>query len=260
MKNMNTTTLLAAGTCAMIAASAANAAVYYSTNFGTGYNNGTALVGQNSWAQISTTTTNPVQVSSGSAVLGTSGQDVVRALTNTVPLTASTTLYLSATLKVTAAQSGDYFLAFDTSTAGGNYFGRVFAKTSGSGFLLGVSGQSNTSTYGTSVLNFNETYTVVYAWDFVSGLANDTLTMYVNPNSATRADLTSYVNASWVGNEPTTALASISMRQGASGNAASVSVASLAAGSSLADVGVIPAPGAIALLGVAGLVGARRRR
>jgi MYXO-CTERM domain-containing protein len=259
MKNMNPLALLAAGTCAMIAADAANAAVYCSTNFSSGYNNGN-LVGQNSWTQISIDSNNPVQVSSGSAILRTSGQDVVRAFADTVAMTASTTLYLRATLQVTAAQSGDYFLGFDNSTTGGNYFGRVFAKTSGSGFVLGVSGQSNTSTYGTSVLNFNETYTVVYAWDFVSGLANDTLTMYVNPNSATREDLTSYVNANWAGNEPTVALASIAMRQGSVSSAPSVSVGSLAAGSSLADVGVVPAPGALALLGVAGLVGSRRRR
>ena len=243
----------------MIAASAANASVYYSTNFSSGYSPGN-LVGQNNWAQISTNSNTPIQVSSGLAVVGTSGQDVVRALTSTVPLTSSTTVYVSASLKVTAAQSaGDYFLGLDTSANGGGYYGRIFAKSSGAGFVLGLSAQTTTGTYGSTVLNLGETYTVVYAWDFVSGAANDTFAMYVNPTSSTRADLTSYLTAAWSGTEPSSALASIALRQGTASSAPSVSVGSLAVGSSLTDVGV-PAPGALALLGVAGLVGSRRRR
>ena len=268
MKNMNTMTLLAAGTCAMIAASAANAAVYYSTNFGTGYVNGNLAgvaatansEGQNGWKQISTTNTNPVQVTNGAAILGTSGQDVWHSLSSSVPVTAGTTVYVSVSLRLTAAQTGDYFLGLDSSSGGGNYAGRVFAKSSGTGFVLGITGASTTATYGSTVLDFNRTYNVVYAWDFVSGLLNDTFSMYIDPTSTTRANLTSYVNATWnTGTEPTNPLISIDLRQGTSSSAPSVSVYSLNVGDSLASVGV-PAPGAIALLGVAGLVGSRRRR
>jgi hypothetical protein len=283
MKNMNTMTLLAAGTCAMIAASAANAAVYYSTNFGTGYNPG-ALAGtnnvaneegQNGWKQTGTVTAtapavpvlNAIQVSGGAALVGTSGQDVYRAFDSNASAVAGTTLYVSASIKVTAAQAGgDYFMFVgQPSGTTSNFYGRLFAKSTSGGMLLGIQSTSGTGsavTYGTAVLSLNQTYNVVYAYDFVSGSLNDTFTMYIDPTSTNRASLTSYVSAGWLsttGSEPTQ-LTEIGLRQGSSGNAPTVSVYSLAAGSSLADVGVVPAPGAIALLGVAGLVGSRRRR
>ena len=275
MKNMNTMTLLAAGTCAMIAASAANAAVYYSTNFGTGYVNGNLAgvaatansEGQNGWKQVSTVNTTPIQVGGGAALVGTSGQDVWRAFDSSATATAGTTLYVSASIKVTAAQSGgDYFMFVgDPAGTTSNFYGRLFAKSTAGGMLLGIQSTSGTGsavTYGTTVLSLNQTYNVVYAYDFVAGSLNDTFTMYVDPTSTNRASLTSYVSAAWLSTsvaEPAQ-LTEIGLRQGSSGNAPTVSVYSLAAGSSLADVGVVPAPGALALLGVAGLIGARRRR
>ncbi len=275
MKNLNTTTLLAAGTCAMIAASAANAAVYYSTNFGTGYVNGNLAgvaatansEGQNGWKQTGTTNTTPIQVTNGAAIIGTSGQDVYHAFDTTANATAGTTLYYSASMKVTAAQAtGDYFLFVgDPVGTTQNFFGRLFAKSTTGGVLLGIQSTSGTNaavTYGTTTLTLNQTYNVVVAYDFATGTLNDTFAVYVDPNSTNRANLTSYVSAAWLSTsvaEPAQ-LTEIALRQGTAANAPSVSVYSLAAGSSLADVGVVPAPGALALLGVAGLVGSRRRR
>ena len=276
MKNMNTMTLLAAGTCAMIAASAANAEVYYSTNFGTGYTTG-ALVpgtiqansaGQNEWKQTGENPSTPIQVTNGAAIIGTSGQDVYHAFNPTVYPTAGNTLYYSASMKVTAAQStGDYFLFVgDPVGTTANFFGRLFAKSTSGGFLLGIQanggGSSAPVTYGTLPLALSQTYNVVVAYDFATGAFNDTFAVYVDPNSTNRASLTSYVSAGWLSTtqaEPSQ-LTEISLRQGSQSNAPTVSVYSLAAGSSLADVGVVPAPGALALLGVAGLVGSRRRR
>ena len=275
MKNMNTMTLLAAGTCAMIAASAANAEVYYSTNFGTGYTTG-ALVpgtiqansaGQNEWKQTGENPSTPIQVTNGAAIIGTSGQDVYHAC-NPVNPTAGHTLYYSASMQVTAAQStGDFFLFVgDPAGTSTNFFGRLFAKSTTGGFLLGIQanggGSSAPVTYGTLPLTLSQTYNVVVAYDFATGALNDTFAVYVDPNSTNRASLTSYASAVWFGTSPAepTQLTEIGLRQGTSSTAPSVSVYSLAAGSSLADVGVIPAPGALALLGVAGLVGSRRRR
>ena len=275
MKNMNTLTLLAAGTCAMFAASAANAGVYYSTNFGTGYTTG-ALVGgsspqpdfegQNGWRQTGSNSFSPIQVTNGAAIIGTSGQDVYHAF-NPVNPTAGNTLYYSASMQVTAAQStGDYFLFVgDPVGTTTNFFGRLFAKSTSGGFLLGIQSTSGTNsavTYGITTLSLNQTYNVVVAYDFATGALNDTFAVYVDPNSTNRASLTSYVSAGWLSTtqaEPSQ-LTEISLRQGSQSNAPTVSVYSLAAGSSLADVGVVPAPGALALLGVAGLVGSRRRR
>jgi hypothetical protein len=272
----NTMTLMAAGVCAAVVAQVANAAVnttYYSTNFGTGYVNGalagTAATanseGQNGWKQTSTANATPIQITSGAAIIGTSGQDIYHAFDSTASATAGTTLFVGASLKVTAAQSGgDYFLNVgDPVGTTSSFFGRVSAKSTAGGFLLGIQSTSGTGsavTYGTTVLTLNQTYNVVYAYDFVAGALNDTFALYVDPNSATRASLTAYVSAAWLSSsvaEPAQ-LTEICLRQGSSSAAPSVSVYSLAASNNLAAF--IPAPGAVALIGLAGMVGSRRRR
>jgi hypothetical protein len=126
--------------------------------------------------------------------------------------------------------------------------------------VLGIAPTSGTATYGTSVLNFNQSYNVVLAIDFVAGAANDMASIFVDPTSANRGLLTAYASSNaWGANTEATAIAAVNLRQGTSSSAPSVKVASLLAGDSLTAVGV-PAPGAVALLGVAGFIGSRRRR
>ncbi len=256
------------GMCSAVAAvavvsGAAKSAVYYSTNFASGYVGGN-LVGQNGWTQERNIGTNPIQVSGGEAVLGTTGQDAYRAFSAPVPPTSGTTLYFSATLRLTAAQAtGDYFMYVSELGYLNSLYGRVYARSSGSGFQLGLSSDNLTaSSYGAPVLNFNTAYQIVVAWDIVDGAANDTFKLYVDPNSTDRANLASYASASFNASayEPEVGVTGIYLRQGSASNAPSVRFSSLAVGSSLADVGVVPAPGAAALVGAAGLVGSRRRK
>lgn len=256
----NTNVILAVGAMAAVCG-AAEAAVYYSTNFATGYTSGN-LVGQNGWTQMGTTTTNPVQVAGGFAVVGTSGQDVYSALTTSASAVSGTSFYLSATIRVTGAQAaGDYFLHVGNPAGNtSNFYGRVHAKSSGTGFVLGVSPSGQAAAYGSAVLSFNQSYNVILALDFVAGTLNDVVSVFVNPASSDRSALTAYATSSaWGTTAEPASIASVNLRQGSSANAPSVSVSSLIAGDSLASVGV-PAPGAVALLGVAGLVSTRRRR
>jgi hypothetical protein len=251
--------LLAVGATAMMCG-AAQAAVYYSTNFSSGYSNGN-LVGQNGWLTTGSSTTNPLQVSGGAAVVGTSGQDAYAAFSTVAPTTSGTTLFVAATLRLTAAQAtGDYFLhVSDPSGTTTNFYGRIFAKSSGSGFVLGLSPNSGTSTYGSTVLNFNTNYQLILAWDFIAGGSNDALSIYVDPNSTDRSALSAYASAVFGTGEPAAQVSAINIRQGSATNAPSVQISSLSAGSSLADVGVVPTPGALAILCVAGLAARRRR-
>lgn len=259
---MNTMKLMLAIGAVSALCGSAQAAVYYSTGFGAGYTSGN-LVGQNGWTQTGTTTTNPIQVTGAAAVLGTTGQDAYAAFSSAAPTTAGTTLFFAATLRLTSAQAaGDYFMhVSDPAGTASNFYGRVFAKSSGSGFVLGISPNSTTATYGSTVLDFNYNYQVVIAWDFVAGASNDTFSVYVNPLDTNRSALTSYVSAAFSGTavEPSAQVSAINLRQGTAANAPSAQISSLSAGDSLGDVGVIPTPGAFALLGLAGIVARRRR-
>ena len=261
MTKINPILMTCIGAAATVA-STANAALYYSTNFATGYNNG-ALVGQNGWLQSGTAATNPLQVSNGNAIIGTSGQDAYAAFTTSAPATAGTSLYVAVNFRISAAQAaGDYF--FHVSEPVGttsNFFARLFARSSGAGFVLGLTPTSGTASYGTTVLNYNQNYTAVIAIDFTAGASNDALSLFVDPNSDNRGDLTAYFSTAFSGTlvEPAQ-ISAVNLRQGAAANAPSVAVSTIAAGDSLASVGVVPAPGAVALLGLAGLRGSRRRR
>lgn len=240
---------------------AAEATVYFSTDFASGYNPGN-LSGQNGW-KSTYENTNPIQVNGGRAVLGSVGQDLYRNLDTPAPTTPGTTLYFSATLQLTAASTwADYFLhVSDPAGTQSRFFGRVYAKSSGTGFVFGLRANNGSIGWGSQVLNFNTDYQVVVAWDFVAGLDNDAFALFVDPSSTERSALSAYATAAFDGalDEPSSQVAAINLRQGANGSP-TVLVSTLAAGGTLADAGVIPSPGAIALLGAAGLVGVRRRK
>ena len=70
--------------------------VVFSNDFGTGYTNGN-LVGQNGWTQTSTASNNPIQILNNQAVLGTSGQDIWKALDTPVVLSNNLGAYLLTT-------------------------------------------------------------------------------------------------------------------------------------------------------------------
>jgi hypothetical protein len=253
------------------------AANYLTVDFSTGYTVGSLAgltanaVGQNGWAQTSASATTPIQYSStlGGTVVNTSGQDIWKALTSAAPNTAGTSLLSRVDFKITAAQAGgDYF--FNVSDPAGtisNFYQRLFARSTTGGFNLGImttSGAGSATMYGTSVFNFNQTYTAVLGWDFVTGALNDTMNLYVNPTSNIRANLTAEVTSNWLSTgvaEPTATISAVNLRQGSSTAAPSAVIFSLSVGDSLASVGV-PEPSSSMLMvaGAAALIGLRAMR
>jgi uncharacterized protein YaiE (UPF0345 family) len=222
------------------------------------------------WAQTSTATANALQVSNGSLSILTNGQDAWGGFTSPVSNTAGSRLFAGFDINLSAAQGGDYFLHFsDPAGTTTNFYGRVFARASGSGFQLGLASNSGTTavtTYGTTVLNFSQTYRVVTSWEFVSGTANDVFNVYVDPTDGVQGNNTAYIsNYAWTGNaEPAATVAAINIRQGATANAPTLSLDRLivtrndfAAASNFAAV---PEPASMLLLGVAGIGGFAFRR
>lgn len=249
MKSMIAAVAAVAGVAAV-----ANATILYSTDFNAPTYSDGALIGQDSWV-LTNSTINPLAVSNagtnGTVALTTTGQDARRAFTALAPVDGES-IFLSATFTMTAAQAnGDYFihLGNDTATV---FHARVYAKSSGSGFVMAMGTSAGTATYGTTELPFNTPITMVARYDFVDGLANDTGALFINPANIYGIGDTAYVAATTVGTDATL-MSSVSLRQGSATNAPTVSVDAL-------SVYIIPTPGTVALMGLAGLVAGRRRR
>jgi len=216
------------------AALSAHAASLISDDYST-YTAGN-LVGQGNWLQTSTATATPIQVSGGDVVLGTSGQDAYKAFSSSWSHSTQTSLTSYLDLSVNTAKSGgDYFYHYgDSAGTVGGFFGRLYAKSTTGGFLLGLSGSSETAAYGTTVLSLSTAYSVKFVWNFVTGTLNDTFALYVNGSS------TPYLTYTWGSTiaEPSQIVQS-NYRQGTSSSAPSVSISSLE---------VVPEPTTFALL------------
>ncbi len=244
---------IAAG-AVLCGSSAANAVVLYSTGFNSPtYTNG-GLVAQDGWAAHSGAGTNAIQVTNaltnGIVSLTTSGEDVNHGFAGQ---TAGTSVYLTAEITLSAAQAaGDYFIHMGDG-GGTNLNARVYARSSGGGFQMAMGTGSGTPTYGTTVLAFGTTYTILARYDIIAGLANDTGALYINPADPFGVGDTPYVAATTIGTDATT-LAGVYLRQGTAANAATVSSIDNI------SVQVVPAPASLALLGLGGLIAARRRR
>lgn len=235
------------------------------------YPNGN-LVTQGPWLQNGVSAVTPVQVLTGRAMLGSSGQDVNAALSSPFSLVNGTSFYIGATINLSAAQAtGDYFLHWSPATGSTIFLSRVEARSSGAGFQLGyveTSGTGASLTWGTTVLSFGQDYRMVLAYNVVAGAVNDTANLYVNPtDNLVEANNTPYLSDTWgsVTGESAT-LGAINLRQGTAANAPTLSIDDLGVATTFAEAATftqVPEPTSLSLLGSFGLLAwymARRRR
>jgi hypothetical protein len=214
--------------------------------------------GQGTWQQDNTSAATPIQINGGAVVLGTSGQDIYSALTTPISLTDGSSVYIGLNVNVSSAQAtGDYFLHWSTPAGTTTTFQeRLFAKSSGSGYVLGYATTAGgTTAYGSTVLNFGTSYQLVLAYNDVTGPLNDTFSLYVNPTDlAVEGNNTAYLNSGYVGTgaEQTT-VSAINFRQGSATSAAALTADNLMVGTTFADVTVIPEPSSLAIGMVGGL-------
>lgn len=253
MKNLipaSTLRITALAAALLAGTAAANAQVLYSTNFNApAYSNG-GLIGQDGWLITGTSVINPITVTAGTVALASTGQDVNRPF---LPAVTTGSIFLSADITLSAANTaGDYFMHLSDG-GNSNFFARLYARSATGGFQLALTTSSGAATsYGTTVLSFGTTYTILARYDFVAGAANDTGALFVNPTTAFGLGDTAYVAAQTTGADAAS-ISAVNLRQGAAANAPTAVVDNI-------SVSIIPTPATASLLAVGGLLAARRRR
>jgi hypothetical protein len=248
---------------------AAKATVLYSESFS--YANGN-LTNGTTWFQTGAASAgaNPIQVSSGVAALGTSGQDVYSPLSSIYTIPNGTSLFFSLTMSVVSAQTtGDYFFHY-TPTVGDSslFFSRVWAKSSGAGYVLGyseTSGAGSVTNWGSTVLSFSTSYNMVLVYNAITAALNNTASIYVDPTDPTLANNTAYIlNDTWTSaSAENLNVAAVNLRQGAAASAPGLTVDNILVATSFNDIVAVPEPSTVALSAIGGfafLFAFRRRR
>ena len=250
MKNMNTMTLLAAGTCAMIAASAANAAItLYSQNFNNMVTSNTSSL-PTGWAFGAGAS--PTFSGGTLAVTQNAGTSGVGILTGTSG--GGAYLFVDGVL----ASGTDKSIGFLTSSGYSSPRSIMFKYTNSTGYdLSSFTASWDYEKYRSGTRQFD--------WTFFSSTDGITWTAVTSGAQSYSADL----NNTTVSNPPASiskadVAISASVANGASlylrWAYTGLSGSTNAQGLGVDNFSLVPAPGAIALLGVAGLVGSRRRR
>jgi plastocyanin len=175
------------------------------------------------------------------ALIKNTGQDIGKAFTGTN--VRSGNVYASFLMNVSAANAtGDYFFAFlDSALNATNYRARAFIKSSGSGYRIGVSksGATGVAGYTSTDLVFGTTYQIVIKYSIISGTANDSVKIFVNPTlgaSEPTATAVAVTTESDITLSATVGIGAVALRQGTAANAPTLTFDGLLVGRTWASV------------------------
>lgn len=157
------------------------------------------------------------------ATLTTSGQDVNKMFSSTV---TSGSVYVAFLFNVVKAQnSGDFFLNLGNSTSTTFFSARFYVKSSGTGFVIGISKGTEAVAYDeANVLNLQTTYLAVVKYTFNPNANDDVSSLYfINGALPATEPSTPTMNATSTSGDLTNA-ARIFLRQGTSSSAPNVIV------------------------------------
>ena len=116
--------------------------VAYTTNFNTPTYSDGALIGQDQWVITGTSVVSPLAIAgtatNGNVTLAATGQDARRIFT-TIPAAGVGSVFLIASISMgSVSAAGDYFLHLGDGGPS-NFNARLYAKSSGVGYVMGVS-------------------------------------------------------------------------------------------------------------------------
>jgi hypothetical protein len=209
----------------------------------------------NGWTAVSAAGTSPINAASpglsyvnlpssgvgNAASISTTGEDDRKLLNST---NSSGSVYSSCLLNLSAAQaSGDYFYTLSSGATG--FIGRVFARSSGAGFQLGIlksSGGVTTPTYDTNVLSFGTTYLIATKIERLGGTTTDDVaSLWVNPPLGASETAATVTNSA--GNDQAN-IDSVVLRQGNAANAPTLRLGNILVGTTWSSVTPTAAAGA----------------
>lgn len=159
------------------------------------YTVGQSLTVQSGWTLVNTSTADlliasgnlsytGLPTSTGNKIaFGSTGEDVAKAFTQQT----SGTVYFSFIINVTSLGSlnttGGYFLAFNEGTTT-TYGGSIWLRQDGTGYDIGINPRTTAAntvwSSGTTTVNTN--ILVVVAYQIVSGVTNDVVSLWINPS------------------------------------------------------------------------------
>lgn len=173
----------------------------------------------------------------GSAVaMTTSGEDISRTFSADGIRTGAT--YASFLVRISAAQSGDYFFHLGPATLGSAFAARVYVQSSEGGVKFGLSKGAVSSGsvvgYTSMVYGLNQVHWLVLKYEFSSGTNDDRVSLYINPAVATTEPVTAALtdeNSADFAN-----IGTVALRQGTAANAPTLQLGYLQVGTSWQDV------------------------
>ncbi len=205
------------------------------------------------WQRSGSSVVNPITVTSpgltfpgypydsGNAVtLASTGEDLYVNFANPGPSSGS--VYVAFMIDVTSAQSGDYFIALSAASSQTNYYDRIHLKSSGAGYLIGVSKSNEVSGgafYGTTELSFDATYLIVTKYVFNPDSANDdAISIYVlnsdvPPVEPANPEIDSYTNTT---KTDANDISTVTIRQGTSSSAPTLIIDGIRVATTWSDV------------------------
>ena len=205
----------------------------------------------NGYVAISGGGTNPINVTTpglifagspssnvgNAATMTTSGEDLTKAFS---PAITSGDVYASFLVNVTSAQAtGDYFFILNEATT---YRGRVFIKSSGAGFVFGISKNTTTINYESTVRNLSATYLVVLKYTFNPAAADDAVSLYVNPALGSPEPTATIAATTSGGATDAVTLDRIALRQGSATAASAQIIDAIRVGTTWASVTPVSTP------------------
>ncbi|NDB95293.1 MAG: hypothetical protein EBZ78_03915 [Verrucomicrobia bacterium] len=237
------------------------ATLYATYDFSSGYTNGN-LVGQNSWTQVGTGSTGPIQVTNGLVRLKqtttnavTGGVQNAYQVITTLPVSGVTTnttyYYVLEKLNVLSAYinsggtSGSGIATLCSNNAATGSFARLYIKrtdlTNTGTYVYGLQVGTNAAVYGTNSFAIGSTNKIVVTYDVLTS-GTDSSSLFINPIGINRSNWTNELTVSLSGPRPTS-FQSFSLQQGAQSTGTNnATLSRVLIGDSVADV--LPLPNA----------------